>query len=146
MKLRQVWSKKENVRKSSIIATDNKKLKVPRMGLEPTRINTHGPQPCLSTNFSTWVKKSPYKNKDFDCLTAFVTWLGFEPRTLTLKVWCSTSWAKRSVFYRILCRYLILMSKNTANIKQKTRTSLFGSLLFHSFKSIFYIMFYRTIT
>ncbi len=28
---------------------------VPRVGLEPTRPKrTHGPQPCLSTNFSTW--------------------------------------------------------------------------------------------
>ena len=30
-------------------------LFVPRVGLEPTRPKrTHGPQPCLSTNFSTW--------------------------------------------------------------------------------------------
>lgn len=38
---------------------------VPGMGLEPTRLTTHGPQPCLSTNFSTRVNKKSLL-KDFE--------------------------------------------------------------------------------
>ena len=35
------------------------------MGLEPTRLTTHGPQPCLSTNFSTRVEKKPSFRRAF---------------------------------------------------------------------------------
>ncbi len=35
------------------------------MGLEPTRLTTHGPQPCLSTNFSTRVEKKPSVAESF---------------------------------------------------------------------------------
>ncbi len=84
---------------------------VPGMGLEPTRTSAHGPQPCLSTNFSTRVLKKVLKNKDFlktlysydlDSIvgnalirspyrSVVVIWLGLEPRTLSLKGRCSTN-------------------------------------------------------
>jgi hypothetical protein len=74
IKLRQMWTQKKRVLRSD-------SLFVPRVGLEPTRPKrTHGPQPCLSTNFSTWAVQGCF---------ASVTRLGLEPRTLSLKVRCS---------------------------------------------------------
>ncbi len=68
------------------------------MGLEPTRLTTHGPQPCLSTNFSTRVEKKPSGEESFcyfvtgsHAAQLLVIWLGLEPRTLSLKGRCSTN-------------------------------------------------------
>ncbi len=68
-----------------ILIVFDKDFKYPGWDLNPHATSAHGPQPCLSTNFSTRVEKKPYENRAF-VFEKSVTWLGFEPRTLTLKV------------------------------------------------------------
>jgi hypothetical protein len=58
-------------------------LFVTTTGFEPARLAAPPPQDGESTNFSMWPVDAGFP--------AFVTRLGFEPRTPSLKVMCSTS-------------------------------------------------------
>ena len=58
------------------------------MGFEPIRLSTPPPQDGESTNFSTWPKTKKSQTKP---VRLFVTRLGLEPRTPSLKVMCSTN-------------------------------------------------------
>jgi hypothetical protein len=63
---------------------------VTTMGFEPIRLSAPPPQDGKSTSFSTW--PFWYKQKKLSAVLNFlVTRLGFEPRTPSLKVMCSTS-------------------------------------------------------
>ena len=93
-----------------------------------TRVIALPPQGSVSTNFTTWAWscKCNMKNQtDFKIQTEFCREIkdkkkphlikdealkvipqGFEPWTHTLKVYCSTSWAKRSTCFRFTgCKY-----------------------------------------
>ena len=62
---------------------------VTTMGFEPIRLAAPPPQDGKSTSFSTWPW---HKQKKLSVrLNFLVTRLGFEPRTPSLKVMCSTS-------------------------------------------------------
>ena len=55
-----------------------------------TLVRAQPPQGCVSTNFTTWAF-SEYKKTRLKTGFLLVTWLGLEPRTLSLKGRCSTN-------------------------------------------------------
>ena len=96
---------------------------VPRAGLEPARPKAQPPEDCASTNFATRVGvKCPGRDSNPHALTdtwpstmpvyqfqhlggarldaPFVTRLGLEPRTLSLKVRCSNQLSYQVVLLR----------------------------------------------